>query len=1007
MTTDAADRPVDRFLGDLRRLASVATLGLVLGGSGAVEASPAPQDALRIRPVGTASRGADDSSSRMVVRRARTPIFVEIDLGGEAGVPGVSRDAVARIMETIDANPRRLITLRLGNAPLHFFDLDPATRKSLIEKRGEQVVGAFDEFMAGEVLDLVRTVRSARPRSPLAVHGIPFEGGHAESRSANRAYDSVLREMNAIVVGGGVVVSESTDEASLLRRAYPKAMAAADGRPILFASNDRWRIVTHGSKVRKDGKGDKESEGVEADRPDAVTTDKDDEGGVLASPVSGEELPSVVGLPGTEKPNSGSLAADVAAPPIRGGGGAGGVSFGGGGGGGGGSATGGADSDDLGNGGDPESGGDGDDDGSDAGVDWDSSDEVIDDDESGDGGGDADVGPGEEDGPEDADGDAGDQQANEGDSQGDESGSEGDSDDGGHDSSDDHDADDDDIFTPGVIPFGTSFGGRTSTPQSVGSPTDPYYARQPVARWDVVPFQVVSSGFEVGVVAFHPNGISKVEISANGGAWLAITESAVNPRTGVREYWGVLDEGPGTDVIELRAKITPAVAGQCLVLQNPIESVGDLAGVTRDNFGIHSMFLMAAAPASEEVWVSQTGSDDWNGTQATPFRTLDRAASVLKSLHALDGGTIKIGAPGEYAAPSSISSGQMQSWLTITLAEGLVPEDVTIVSPAWASSELRGSIRPMVQKIRWRGVTLDWATINHYYPESQDYVWFDESRWIDRGGRANVWNDNGWLYQMYQVRPQIAGHYATGCEVVDQLYGFVGLEFARDCHASVISGDSFTNTRCILNCTVQDQKGGQIEGLDFHCDVLQYWGEHRNLLVFGLMAGDLADVQPIFLDKQSTFDECAFVNIAFADLANVTIQLNSICTGVMFQNVTMAENLVVFRTDLPSGDRFVGEDVLFRNCVIRWVGGGTYGDVTPVPGTAFDHCHFTEIADLDPGAASVVNASFGEVSVTQDPDRSIRVVGPAADLVFGTGARLVGIGSHLGDAPDRSAWGSN
>ncbi len=69
-----------------------------------------------------------------------------------------------------------------------------------------------------------------------------------------------------------------------------------------------------------------------------------------------------------------------------------------------------------------------------------------------------------------------------------------------------------------------------------------YAADKPaIARWDVVPWQSFNEPFAVGVMAFHANGIDRVEFSVNGGPWSAVTEMTVNPRTGVEEYVAVLD----------------------------------------------------------------------------------------------------------------------------------------------------------------------------------------------------------------------------------------------------------------------------------------------------------------------------------------------------------------------------------------------------------------------------------------------------------------------------------
>jgi len=98
-----------------------------------------------------------------------------------------------------------------------------------------------------------------------------------------------------------------------------------------------------------------------------------------------------------------------------------------------------------------------------------------------------------------------------------------------------------------------------------------------VARWDVVPFQIVNEPFEVGVCAAHLDGIDRVEISVDNGPWVAISEEKYNPRTKVEEYFAILDPSKFTEdkLVELRAiaypkKGTPKIAEEIIKLNvNP------------------------------------------------------------------------------------------------------------------------------------------------------------------------------------------------------------------------------------------------------------------------------------------------------------------------------------------------------------------------------------------------------------------------------------------------------
>ena len=68
---------------------------------------------------------------------------------------------------------------------------------------------------------------------------------------------------------------------------------------------------------------------------------------------------------------------------------------------------------------------------------------------------------------------------------------------------------------------------------------------------------VPSGGFEVGVVAFHANGIDRVEFEANGGFAAIVNKMTLNTRTGNREYSVNLDMSGGDQLVELRAIVYP------------------------------------------------------------------------------------------------------------------------------------------------------------------------------------------------------------------------------------------------------------------------------------------------------------------------------------------------------------------------------------------------------------------------------------------------------------------
>lgn len=287
---------------------------------------------------------AESTVPRTVIRSARVPRFVEIDLGATSGRPAVPEEAVEKIVRVLDENPRRLVTLRLKGGALQFGGLGLRTQEALLQKRGESVVELYNRYIASQVLQLVEEIREERPRSPLAVYGLPFEGRGSRVQAANEAYRPVLARSSALVLGGGILASDIDDEVRILRRSFPNASATAGGRAILFAANGGWRIAMNVEDSAFEDSSDAElNSSGNVDLAHAV--DAEDELSLTGDgPVPGVE---VLATPSKDPASGGSVASDRNADdpgagsgttagqagggslPLRGGGGGGGGPSGG------------------------------------------------------------------------------------------------------------------------------------------------------------------------------------------------------------------------------------------------------------------------------------------------------------------------------------------------------------------------------------------------------------------------------------------------------------------------------------------------------------------------------------------------------------------------------------------------------------------------------------------------------------------------------------------------------
>ncbi|HPA06548.1 MAG TPA: hypothetical protein PLB67_19130, partial [Candidatus Hydrogenedentes bacterium] len=178
------------------------------------------------------------------------------------------------------------------------------------------------------------------------------------------------------------------------------------------------------------------------------------------------------------------------------------------------------------------------------------------------------------------------------------------------------------FYAHAVLEPGSGFTAPTPQPPAIGSGAGA--DAKAIARWDVVPYQTFDDLFEIGVVAFHINGIDRVEFSLDGGPWTAVKEMTLNPRTNVVEYWTALDASRSPDgPVEVRAIAYP---------KKGIPRVLGGEDVTVAN-GEHSMPLFANAQQSfvpQPVFVSLSGDDAAPGTQGQPVATISRALALVQ-----------------------------------------------------------------------------------------------------------------------------------------------------------------------------------------------------------------------------------------------------------------------------------------------------------------------------------------------------------------------------------------
>ncbi len=402
-----------------------------------------------------------------------------------------------------------------------------------------------------------------------------------------------------------------------------------------------------------------------------------------------------------------------------------------------------------------------------------------------------------------------------------------------------------------------------------------------IALWDVVPFQTLSADTNLGVKAFHFNGIDRVEFSLNGGPWTAVKTPSLNPSTNINEYWITLHPAALTDgPLQLRAIAYPK-AGLPRVL-DPLTLYAN---------------ANSSLPATT-VYVSLRGSDANSGSASSPFLSLTKALQAVS-----DGGTVLLQDAGAYSMNASANRSNSR-WITVKPVAGLTAQQVVLTQPG-------DVFRPNVSRLRWQNVSFDFGQTLQYYPEAAQYVWFDHVVWFDSKGWTDPRNMNP-----VRTQTEIGGSFVTDSLAHDMVCGFVDQTLDRHVSMQRISGDALQNSQLVLDASI-DTMDTPIA--DTHNDILQYFGNHDNVIVDGVKATNIAGTQDIFLDGTSS----SFSNMVFSNVSVQNTQSNppfsQLCSSenhILFLNVSTPQQCWALRIDLQGQSRLTAQNVLFNRCLV-------------------------------------------------------------------------------------------
>lgn len=421
---------------------------------------------------------------------------------------------------------------------------------------------------------------------------------------------------------------------------------------------------------------------------------------------------------------------------------------------------------------------------------------------------------------------------------------------------------------PIELVFGSGFESETLEPGAVGS--GPGVDARVIAHWDVVQDRDASGDFGVGVVAFHRNGIDRVEMSVDGGPWARVEERSYHPRTGVAEHWAVLpcDELPEPRRVEVRAVAYPAVGEPRL---------------------LPSLFLNAfpgGVTGPDPLWCAPDGDDHaGDGSEASPYRTIGRAAARFTQLHGESDGAVVLCRAGAYeldgAPVGSVVTNER--FLTVRPAPGLAPGSVRIVDSASPGLDTK--------LLRLEGITIRDLLFGASDHDDARALWADGCHFQGAGQHTSV-HAVGWLYGFTRTS-------FTNTSISDNQLALGGGSLVRGCTIERIGEDVFRGgVLCVLNTTVHDVQAGST---GWHADLIQGNGPISNRIYYGLRCTDI-NAQGFYVkgNDHARKDEIALVNVLIENVGGHKSQLDGVRVDHLLLWHCTFEQTLTFRSDALS-----------------------------------------------------------------------------------------------------------
>jgi len=486
-----------------------------------------------------------------------------------------------------------------------------------------------------------------------------------------------------------------------------------------------------------------------------------------------------------------------------------------------------------------------------------------------------------------------------------------------------------------------------------------------IARFDVVPHQVFNSTFNIGVIAFHVNGISSVTFNATDEAgnstFANVTSMILNPRTNVWEYWTTLN---ASDYNDGNVNIT-AVA------------YPNGTGYTRElNL---TLFANSGNSLGQIIkYVANNGSDyTGDGTIGNPFRTIEKASVNISDEggdpYYASNGMIYLLA-GDYNWTGNTSFGNPTtgySWLTVSAAPGVSRDSVRIVAG--------GTTRMDAHLLKLKDLTI-------YNTSLTSSV-----------GDYDVWLDNVYITQdsKFDSIIFIGGttwdeQYWTNSVINGTQNGVVGTMIARNISIYDILSDAFQNANFVINSFVD---GIDAEDSGAHPDVYQIYSPNNwidNRILYNVKAINF-DAQGLFLNPgvgtgndlyQKYLLNSAFVNVLIEKNTSsaLTSQIFPTTSHLLLWHIAQIDLGLLWRTNASDESYYL--DV--RNSILSSIGEPN-SIALNLSSNNFVNNHFINDVTLGTnstnGTAGFTNQTSGDYSPNETSILRNRIPGNGSQIV--------------------------